>query len=166
MGANSEKIHPIKIVPRLAAKSFSGSDTHAALYNLVSAPIQIPNPSHQRTYKTATAINGALFTNPTNHVRLAHSPVTTLHSGGVSAIPNSFGNDKFAPLEPVWSQPWMTAPREFITMVRYRRRGCRQRWVCSCSRARRSASVSEGMSLEDWARRAAVWKRGVSASRP
>lgn len=42
-----------------------------------------------------------------------------VHLAPVSAIPNSWGNDRFAPLEPVWSQPWIAAPMEFRTMVKY-----------------------------------------------
>ena len=47
------------------------------------------------TYHNAEAMYGAAFTNPTKKVSFSES----------EPIPNSLGKDKFAPLDPVWSQP-------------------------------------------------------------
>ena len=46
-------------------------------------------------YHNAEAMYGAAFTSPTKYVSFSES----------EPIPNSLGKDKFAPLDPVWSQP-------------------------------------------------------------
>ena len=67
------------------------------------------------TYKRNNEMYGAALMTPTIQEFVSHVAKAS-HWAPVSAMPNSCGNDRFAPLDPVWSQPWMAAPIEFSAM--------------------------------------------------
>jgi hypothetical protein len=70
----------------------------------------------------------------------------TIHSSAaVLSMLNSRGNDKLAPLEPVWSQPCVAAPTAHRPMEYQSILGPYHLWSLSYMSAARSSWVSSGM---------------------
>lgn len=144
MGVIRQKMAETKIVPRRPSRSFAGS------FN------QQP--------RKAEPMYGAELTRPTSHSLLGSYPGSPTASG----MPNSIGNERLAPLDPVWSQPWTAAPTEASTTVMMSARGWDHLCVFSRRIQLRSSSVSSGMDSNlpgVWPSSAPFWK-SVTSSKP
>lgn len=116
---------------------------------------------------SAMVMYGVLLIAPIIHEFLSQVPAAA-HSGPTSAMPKACGNDKFAPLLPVWSHPCMAALIEFKMIVKYSALGCLHLCAFSvCNWCRSSSSNSSILSKSSgfWATSTPLRRYGNASSR-